>query len=297
MEWAIGIYTGETPFQLDSPDAIHNPVLTRHSVNDRRAEFVADPFMLPNDVGWHMFFEVMNGKSRKGEIGVATSADGFRWEYQQIVLSERFHLSYPCVFEWAGDYYMIPESFQARSVRLYRADEFPTRWSLVTTLLDGNQYVDASIFRFDERWWLFVGQGAPPYRADTLRLFNASELTGPWLEHPQSPVVAADRSSARPAGRVLSHNGRLIRYGQDCSRHYGTRVLGFEIQELTTASYQEREIVGNPVLAASGLGWNESGMHHLDARPMNDGSWIACVDGYFFRSNEAGDSSLNDEVK
>jgi hypothetical protein len=33
-------------------------------------------------------------------------------------------------------------------------------------------------------------------------------------------------------------------------------------------------------LSASGRGWNGSGMHHIDPHRMEDGRWIACVDGW-----------------
>jgi hypothetical protein len=34
------------------------------------------------------------------------------------------------------------------------------------------------------------------------------------------------------------------------------------------------------VLEGSGAGWNGERMHHIDAHRLDDGSWIACVDGY-----------------
>ena len=63
---------------------------------------------------WYLFFEVMNSKSGKGEIGLAISKDCRAWTYQNIVLKEEFHLSYPYVFESDGDYYMIPESCERK---------------------------------------------------------------------------------------------------------------------------------------------------------------------------------------
>src|SRR5437016_1587707 len=106
--WSIGIYSGESPFHLDATQGLSNPVLTRESVNDVSARFVADPFMILVDDIWHMFFEVLNQQTNKGEIGLATSDTGHVWVYQQIVLTEQFHLSYPYVFEWDGEYYMTP---------------------------------------------------------------------------------------------------------------------------------------------------------------------------------------------
>ena len=98
--WSIGIYMGETPYDFVSPENDGNPVLTSADVSDIPARLVADPFMLKVMDAWYMFFEVMPEQPRRGEIGLATSADGLKWSYQQIVLKEPFHLSYPYVFEW-----------------------------------------------------------------------------------------------------------------------------------------------------------------------------------------------------
>ena len=126
-DWSIGIYASKSILGPYSSEGVHNPVLTATDVDDVVAVFVADPFMVKKDSSWYMFFEVFNAESKNGEIGMATSEDGLRWKYEQIVLTESFHLSYPYVFESAGQYYMIPESSNEGSVRLYRAEEFPTK--------------------------------------------------------------------------------------------------------------------------------------------------------------------------
>lgn len=274
--WSIGIYFGESPFDLEPAPGIVNPVLTRDSVSDVAAKFVADPFMLNVNGVWHMFFEVMNRETRKGEIGLATSVNGLNWEYRQIVLDEPFHLSYPYVFEWNHEYYMIPETFEPGKIRLYKSKEFPCQWSFVRSLVTG-RYADPSVFYFDNRWWMFVC--ATPHRHDSLRLYFAANLMGPWMEHPASPIIEDNARKARPAGRVLVLADRIIRFTQDCVPTYGTQVRAFEISELTTRSYLETEHPNSPILSPSGAGWNEVGMHHIDAHLLAGGKWLACVDG------------------
>jgi hypothetical protein len=278
--WSIGIYVGESPFNFKSPSDINNPVLTGKDVSDVPAKSIADPFILKADRMWYLFFEVMNQRTAKGEIAVASSKDGMKWTYQQIVLSELFHLSYPYVFEWMSDYYMVPESFQAGSIRLYRASKFPTNWSFAGILKSGKYLVDTSIFRFDNKWWLFT-ETNPNAKHDTLRLFHATELMGPWLEHPHSPIVEGNPHIARPGGRVIVVNDTVIRYAQDCYPAYGTQVRAFEITELTPNSYHEQGVdESRVILTPSGSGWNASGMHHIDPHIMDDGRWLAAVDGW-----------------
>lgn len=274
--WSIGIYTGASPFKLSPEPRVSNPVLSRGDVSDVPAAFVADPFMVRVDGLWHMFFEVMNSRSDKGQIGLAVSANGLSWEYRQIVLDEPFHLSYPYVFEWKGEHYMIPETLEPRAVRLYKADSFPTSWRLVGTLIDG-EYADPSIFRFQDRWWLFAC--TTPYQHDTLRLYFADDLLGPWVEHPRSPIIERNDRIARPGGRVLVFDDRVVRFTQDCYPMYGSQVRAFEISPLSPIEYSEREALESPILKGSGNGWNRSAMHTVDLHPTRDGRWIACVDG------------------
>jgi len=274
--WSIGIYAGKSPFHLLPPAGVSNPVLSHRNVSDVPARFVADPFMVRADATWYMFFEVMNRRTNRGEIGLANSKDGLAWAYQQIVLAEPFHLSYPYVFEWGNEYYMIPETLQANALRLYKAAAFPTEWYFLGSIVEGS-LADPSIFFFNDCWWIFAC--STPYKHDTLRLFHAGELLGSWAEHPASPIVEGDKRRARPGGRVLVSGHRVNRFSQDCIPTYGTQVRAFEISELTIDSYHEEESRHSPVLTATGSGWNAVGMHHVDPHKMSEGRWIACVDG------------------
>jgi hypothetical protein len=274
--WSIGIYTGDSPLHLAPAPNIVNPVLSARDVTDIPAEFVADPFMVELDNSWYMFFEVMNASTGKGEIGLATSRDGLSWQYQQIVLQVPFHLSFPCVFRWNDDFYMVPETLQPGSIQLYRALSFPTRWEFVKNLVEG-KHADPSLFFFEGKWWMFA---CPvPHRHDILWLYYADSPTGTWVPHPCNPIVSNNNRIARPGGRVLEWNNALIRFPQDCYPTYGRQVRAFHISELTPASYREQEAPESPVLVASGSGWNACGMHHIDIHRFGDSYWLACVDG------------------
>jgi hypothetical protein len=275
--FSIGIYRGDSPLCL-YPAPTPQPVLTRQHVTDAVASFVADPFMVRVADGWWMFFEIMNWITQKGEIACAQSRDGLVWTYVGVVLEEPFHLSYPYVFQHDGRHFMVPESFQSSSVRLYESRRFPGDWTLVSTLIEAPYLVDASLLRYAHRWWLFAESN--PGCHDTLRLYSSDVLEGPWSEHPHSPIVRNDARSARPAGRIIRLGDTFVRFAQDCSLVYGGAVHAFEIVELSQSDYRERRIA-RPVLAASGAGWNAGGMHHVDAQAVGGGEWMACVDGWY----------------
>jgi hypothetical protein len=222
-----------------------------------------------------MFFEIYRWDTEQGDLSVATSKDLREWNYEGIVLDEPFHLSYPYVFEWQGDYYMIPESFEANSVRLYRAESFPFQWSYVATLIEGKDFLDNSLAYYHDKWWLFtsfVGN-------KTLSLYYADDLLGPWAEHPESPIVEDNIDIARPGGRMLVYENRLFRYGQDGHPRYGNLIRAFEITEISPTAYREELVSETPVVQASGEGWNQDAMHNVDPTQLSDGQWVTSVDG------------------
>jgi len=271
--WSIGIYEGTTPFNLSNPENFFNPVLTEKDVDDIDARFVADPFMLLKNGKYFMFFEVMNRQTGQGDIGYAESADGRKWKYRKIIIDEDFHLSYPYVFEWDNNYYLIPESTKDLSVRLYKAISFPEKWEYVGNLLTGVHYADSSLFRYKDKWWMFVSTG----KGD-LNLYYSNHLLTGWMPHPMNPIIKLNKHISRPGGRVFVYNDELYRLTQDDDPSYGIQVFAFLITKLSENQYAEKMASQTPIVTKTGNGWNAAGMHNVD--PLKVGSkWISVVDG------------------
>jgi hypothetical protein len=163
-------------------------------------------------------------------------------------------------------------------VRLYRAERFPELWVLDSVLISGD-YSDPTIFRHAGKWWVFVVESGE-VNSDTLRLFGASDLRGPWNQHPLSPIVRGDISRARPAGSVVIVDGVPIRFAMDNREEYGRAVRAFRLTALSDTAYSEVEALERPVLTGSGSGWNADGMHHIAAVQLDNERWIASVDGF-----------------
>ncbi|HEX4275114.1 MAG TPA: hypothetical protein VHZ74_07160 [Bryobacteraceae bacterium] len=276
--FSIGMFAGPSPLELAPAPGAANPVLTYRDVSDAPAIFVADPFIVYDGGRWYMLLEVMNDAGYKGEISVATSANGIQWEYEGIVLTEPFSLSYPYVFDWQGDYYMLPEMYQQNYLRLYKAESFPRGWRPVATFLEGDPIADASIFQWQGSWYILACSN--PAGNDTLRLFQASCPLGPWREHSRSPVVTGDPRAARPGGRVVEWKGSLIRYAQVCVPRYGTDLRAFRITRLTPEEYAEEAVDAPPIARPGRTAWNSRAMHHVDPYLLPDGTWLAVADGH-----------------
>jgi hypothetical protein len=199
----------------------------------------ADPFVVGSDNRSYIFFEDYDIEAGKGSIGYVSLNGSEAPTAPAPALEQPYHLSYPFLFEHAGEHYMIPETAATRRVELYRAIRFPDEWQLEQVLLDDLEAVDATLFHRDGRFWLFasVGEAGGP-TVDELFLFSSSSLDGDWKPHPMNPIVS-DVRRARPAGRLFERDGDLIRPSQDCSWRYGSAVVLNRVTILTDDEYEE----------------------------------------------------------
>lgn len=273
--WEIAVYEGPSLSELKPQSSAYKPVLTRESIAGEDVDFVADPFWIDKDGVDYIFFEFFNNKNQQGDLGVARSEDGKTWSYMGAVLDEPFHLSYPQVFEHDGAYYMLPESADASELRLYKADEFPLKWSFVKKLMDG-KFWDSTIVRHDGRWWIF----ALTDLNGRLDLYYADDLLGPWRPHPANPIVKQDKNISRPGGRIVVDGERIYRMAQDDDPAYGMSIRPFEITVLTPEEYEEHEAFSEPILGGQRSWFIEDRIHQLDARKLPNGRWLALVDRY-----------------
>lgn len=259
-----------------------NPVLTAADVTDfGSADCVADPFLFVTGEGdWHMFFEIYTqNRQPSAAIGHAQSGDGYDWTYDRVVLETDEHLSYPYVFRWDGEYYMVPDRWAKElgpaPATLYRASSFPHEWDPVADLVSpATPLHDFSPFRWDGRWWALMGDGTDLYA------YYSDDLEAPdWTPHDENPVVENRPTAARPGGRPLVFDDHVLAFYQDCAGRYGERIHAYEITTLTPESYDDTRRADSPVVdPPGGLGWNSGAMHQVD--PWFDGEGYHCaVDG------------------
>jgi hypothetical protein len=273
--WRIAVQRVTDPLTR-TPSSTHQ-VLSDQALAAHGLACIADPFAVRRDGRWFLFFEEIRTGTDRGEIGVAESPDLENWTYGGTVLSEPFHLSYPHIVEAGGETFMIPEASASGSVRLYRAADFPLRWEFVDVILHGHKFKDSTLVERDGSYFLFT-ETSQKDTHDELRLFVASDLHGPWTEHPASPLVVGNADAARPAGRIVDVDGRLVRLSQRCAQRYGRGVLAHPIERLDLDEY--RESPAQEVLRPAASGWTAGGTHHVDAHRMPDGGWIRFVDGH-----------------
>jgi|GEM_PF-172925 len=210
-----------------------------------RGFFWADPVPVKHAGAYFIFIEELPYANGKGHISVIQVDDKGAWKAPVKVLERPYHLSYPFVFQWNGNYYMMPETASNRTIELYKADPFPFQWTFEKVLLENIRAVDSTLLFHDDTWWMFCA--TMPYQelADDnfmeLNIFYAKTPCGSWLPHPKNPVKSDARNS-RPAGGVLVSNGKLLRPAQDCFMAYGHAISINAIEQLTTKQFVESEV-------------------------------------------------------
>ncbi|MGU3493210.1 hypothetical protein ACLBXM_04125 [Xanthobacteraceae bacterium A53D] len=229
--WTIGIRRGGR----NAAPAV-DPVQGRadlsgfHFLPSPRGRTYADPFVFWRGERPYLFFENDSYNSDPAVISVAEiRPEGIG--PAQVCLSTGMHLSFPQVFEWEGQIYMLPECGESGELALYRAVDFPLKWEKAHVLQKGH-VVDAALWNENGLWYLFATHVDTRSRATSLHLFMSPALEGPWHPHPENPL-SNDVRHARGAGALFRRGGRLFRPSQDGSVTYG-RAL--EFREVTTLS-------------------------------------------------------------
>lgn len=237
-------------------------------------QFYADPFPLYWQGRDYLFFEALDYSTQKGVIACVEFGEDRRPGPAFTVLEEPWHLSYPFLIEAEGEIWMIPESSLSGEITLYRAVDFPRRWERHATLVANVEAADATIVEHGGKLWMFAvtrdGRGG---YSDTLCIWMADRLMGPWLPHPGNPVLINDRT-ARPAGHMVRRNGQLLRPIQDCRRGYGT-ALG--LARITRLDEQHFRQDVHTYLAPSAH-WPGRKLHSL-----NGNGRIEAIDGSVLR--------------
>ena len=188
--------------------------------------WAADPILVDYEGNTWLFYEAV--EYDRGHIEVAEVREDCTLGEPTVILKDDTHYSYPFVFRRENEWYMIPESSEAKEVRLYRAVRFPEKWEPVTVLLR-ERAVDTTVFEQEGRYYLLT------YLTDGLServVPKAYELffegTGAYLK--EIPWNDYDELRVRGAGPVLREGDSLLRPAQvSQEQRYGDAVAFYRV--------------------------------------------------------------------
>ena len=211
------------------------------AVPDDPSRCFADPFLLEREGRVWLFCEEIACATEWGTLAVTEVRPDGSCDMPRTFLEAPYHLSYPNVFERDGQVWMIPETGSAGRIELWRCERFPDRFVHHAVLVPDVVAADATLFEHGGKLWLSacVGEGGSTW--DTLCLWSADRLEGPWHPHPANPVLV-DATCARPAGAPWRDGGTLWRPTQDCSSGYGAGVVLCRVDRLDMEAFVQTPV-------------------------------------------------------
>lgn len=223
--------------------------------------FFADPFVVTHGREAVIFVEDFHFDTDKGSISAVRILPDRATEVVADVIREEFHMSFPYVFPYGGELYMVPETHPARAIRLYRCLRFPDRWEFVKSLMENVSAVDTMLFERGGRWWMLTnigGQRTSDF--NHLYAFSAENpLSTDWQPHRGNPLRSS-AASGRNGGLLRDGSGNLFRVRQRYGfNRYGTGSSIARIERLDDDGYDERFYCSVEPAFIDGL----AGTHHM----------------------------------
>lgn len=195
----------------------------------------ADPFLFNYHGVKYLFAEILDKKTNLGNLGYAVF-DGENFGEWKIVISEPYHLSYPNIFEYNSNIYIVPEANQSESIYAYKAINFPDKWEKCPPIISGVKCVDTTFLTKEDVYLMFT-YDITESDEKKLKVYSVDKA-GNAAEYYKAPI-STDEASARHGGNFLTYNGDTIRVSQDCHGDYGKALVFSKIHTCDESGYSE----------------------------------------------------------
>jgi len=203
--------------------------------------FYADPFVCTRNNKTVCYVEDYCYKRKRGYITAIELIDDKNYKILGAVIEEPFHMSFPFVFEYKNELYMVPETHEANSIRLYKCIEYPLKWVYQKDILNDICVVDTIIFEYEGRWWLLCN-GQKEQSSTLLAFYSDNPLSSNWIPHKLNPLVF-DSMIGRNGGILNTLGKSPIRVRQIAGfNQYGKGFTLSKINQLTPDSFHEEKI-------------------------------------------------------
>jgi hypothetical protein len=204
--------------------------------------FFADPFVITRDEKTVCYVEDYCYRQKRGCITAIEIIDNRNYSVLGPVIQEPFHMSFPFLFEYKQELYMIPETFQSNSIRLYKCIEFPLKWEYQKDILTNVSAADSIVFDYNGKWWLLCNinvSGKAEYCSTLYAFYSESPLSDKWMAHELNPLIF-DSNTARNGGILDGNSSSPVRPRQKQDfDFYGKSLTLARIKNLTPSSFGE----------------------------------------------------------
>jgi len=200
--------------------------------------FFADPFVVKRNGKTVCFVEDYSFREKIGYIAAIEILNEKEYKLLGPIIKEPFHMSYPFVFEYDQDLYMIPETSGAKSIRLYKCSGFPLNWEYQKDILTGDHFVDPMIINHNGLWYILTNT-----EDEKLVAFHSNDpINGEWIKHEIDPLLF-DLNISRNGGLLREADGSYVRCRQKFGFNtYGAALTMAKIIELSPENYVELDV-------------------------------------------------------
>ncbi len=236
MRWSVAFINGSWQnATLEKGVRVTNPP----------GHFFADPFVVTKNNTTVCFVEDYSYIEKRGCIAAIEIIDDRNYRILGPVIEESFHMSFPYLFEYEHNLYMIPETSQANSIRLYVCIDFPLIWKYQKDIMVGCRASDSMLFKIGERWWLLTNMttdGNIDHCSQLYAYYSKHPFSNEWIAHDLNPLVF-DSSNGRNGGILDAESMSPVRGRQKQGfALYGAALSLAKITNLTPSSFCEQEI-------------------------------------------------------
>lgn len=206
------------------------------SLKGQNGYWYADPILKTFAGKLYLFTEAYNLFGSIGQIAVSVWNGNF-FSVPKVIIKRPYHMSYPCVFEYNHNLYMIPETGQNKTLELYCADNNSVfNWKREKVLLEGEILADATVYYDGENYYIIAYVEEIKHWKTKVYLLNMAEKEITELE-----TVESDVNDKRPAGKFFENEGKLFRPVQYNIDRYGGALIIEEVESvhpLKTSKYR-----------------------------------------------------------
>ena len=207
-----------------------------------KKEWYADPFVYFHNDEIYVFMEVMFTDKGYAGLGYSKLVNG-KLTAPKVIIDYGQHMSFPFIFDYNGQIYLIPETRAEKKIKLYRCVEFPEKWEEIHHIDDDRALYDSVVFENNGCRFMFTSEERLDVMYGSILYLLELEADTMTPKIISDTKITDDCQFARQAGKMLHKNGKLIRVAQDCSKkEYGRALEFLEVDNLEPENYSEHLI-------------------------------------------------------
>lgn len=233
----LKIETWNIAYRKKADNTFRNTEIPFTVISNGHSGWYADPFLFDYKGETYLFAEYFSYKLGRGVISVSKydiEKEVFT-KFSEII-REDYHLSYPVVFSYNNEIYMMPECGESQGLFFYQAIDFPNKWKKISVTDKKMRLADTTPFQIGKDLFAFtLRQKADSADGELILMRYDGNVFQPVKS------ITKDMSIARPGGNMIISGDSIIRVAQNCEEDYG-RELSFISVKNIDSDYQEKVV-------------------------------------------------------